>query len=89
MKKKVSIDQIKPNDKNPRIIKDDKFSKLVKSLKEFPEMIGVRPIVVNKEMVVLGGNMRLRAMKEAGIKQVEVEIVDWTEEKQKEFITLK
>jgi DNA modification methylase len=84
--KQISISDIKPNPSNPRIIKDDKFKKLVKSLKDFPEMSKVRPIVVNKDMIVLGGNMRLKAMKEAGWKEAPVEIVDWPEEKQKEFI---
>jgi DNA modification methylase len=82
----ISISKIKPNPNNPRIIKDDKFKKLVKSLQDFPEMTKVRPIVVNKDMIVLGGNMRLKAMKEAGWKEVPVEIVDWPENKQKEFI---
>jgi len=82
----IKINKVVPNNDNPRIIKGDKFDKLVKSLKEFPEMAAVRPIVVNKLMVVLGGNMRLKAMQEAGWKEVPVEIVDWSEEKQREFI---
>ena len=82
----IKISKVIPNNDNPRIIKGDKFDKLVKSLKEFPEMAAVRPIVVNKLMVVLGGNMRLKAMQEAGWKEVPVEIVDWSEEKQREFI---
>jgi len=86
MVKKVNINEIKSNPNNPRIIKDDKFIKLVKSIQEFPDMLKVRPIVVNKDMIVLGGNMRLRAIKEAGFKEVNIEIVDWDEEKQKEFI---
>ena len=80
------INKINPNPSNPRVIKDDKFKKLVESLKSFPEMATVRPIVVNKEMIVLGGNMRLKAMKEAGWKECPVQIVDWPEEKQREFI---
>ena len=80
------ISKIIPNPSNPRLIKDEKFAKLVKSLKDFPEMAKVRPIVVNKDMVVLGGNLRLKAMKEAGWKDAPVEVVDWDEEKQKEFI---
>ena len=80
------ISEIKPNPNNPRIIKDDKFKKLVQSLKDFPDMAKVRPIVVNQDMIVLGGNMRLKAMKEAGWKEVPVEVVDWGEEKQREFI---
>lgn len=82
----VKIGTIKLNPQNPRLIKDDKFLKLVASLKSFPEMATVRPIVVNKDMVVLGGNMRLRAMKEAGWKDAPVTVVDWPEEKQREFI---
>jgi hypothetical protein len=82
---KVSIGKIKLNPSNPRIIKDDKFQKLVKSIQDFPEMKEVRPIVVNEDMVILGGNMRFRAMQEAGVKEVPVVVVDWNEEKQKEF----
>ena len=84
--KKIKVSQIKPNPNNPRLIKDDKFEKLVQSLKDFPEMAEIRPIVVNTDMVILGGNMRFRAMKEAKWKEVPVEIVDWPEEKQREFI---
>lgn len=86
MIKKVKIAEVKPNPNNPRLIKDDKFRKLVKSIQEFPDMLSVRPIVVNKDMVVLGGNMRLKAIKEAGYKDIAVEIVDWNEDQQKEFI---
>ncbi len=86
MIKKVKISEVKANPNNPRIIKDDKFKKLVKSIQDFPDMLNVRPIVVNQDMVVLGGNMRLKAIKEAGHKEVTIEVVDWTEEKQKEFI---
>ena len=84
--KLTPIKDIKPNPNNPRVIKDDKFAKLVQSLKELPEMATVRPIVVNSDMIVLGGNMRLKAMKEAGWKEVPVEIVDWDEDKQRQFI---
>lgn len=80
------LSEIKPNPNNPRLIKDEKFSKLVESLRSFPEMAEVRPIVVNTDMVILGGNMRYKAMKEAGWKQVPVEVVDWPEDKQREFI---
>ena len=82
----VKISDVKSNPNNPRLIKDDKFTKLVQSLKDFPEMANVRPIVVNQDFVVLGGNMRLKAMKEAGWKEVPVQVVDWSEEQQKEFI---
>ena len=84
---RVDIRQIRPNPDNPRFIKEGKFEKLVKSIKEFPEMLELRPIVVNQDMVVLGGNMRLKACEEAGIKQVPIIFADnLTEEQQKEFI---
>jgi DNA modification methylase len=83
---KVPIEQVKLNPNNPRVIKDEKFKKLVKSLKDFPEMAEVREIIVNKDNVILGGNMRLRAMKEAGWTEVPIRVVDWSEEKQKEFV---
>jgi len=86
MIKEINIKEIKPNPNNPRVLKDDKFKKLVQSLKDFPEMANVRPIVVNTDMIVLGGNMRLRAMQEAGWKKAPVQIVDWSIEKQNEFI---
>ena len=81
------ISSIKPNPNNPRLIKDDKFKKLVKSIQEFPEMLNLRPIVINADNIVLGGNMRLKACKEAGLKQVPVILAeDLTEEQQKQFI---
>jgi site-specific DNA-methyltransferase (adenine-specific) len=84
---KVSIKLVKSNTDNPRIIKDDKFKKLVKSIQDFPQMLELRPIVVNDEMVVLGGNMRLKACKEAGLKEVFIiKASDLTEDQQKEFI---
>jgi hypothetical protein len=84
---KVKISAIKSNPNNPRLIKDDKFHKLVKSIKEFPQMLELRPIVVNDEMVILGGNMRHKACIEAGLKEVTiVKASDLTEEQQKEFI---
>ena len=86
MIKKVKITEVIANPNNPRLIKDDKFKKLVKSIQDFPDMLNVRPIVVNKDMVVLGGNMRLKAIKEAGLKEINVDIVDWNEQQQKEFI---
>lgn len=83
----VSIWKIKSNPNNPRIIKDDKYKKLVKSIKEFPEMLKIRPIVVNDDMVVLGGNMRLKACKEAGLKELSIiKASELTEEQQREFI---
>jgi DNA modification methylase len=82
--KKISDIKLNPN--NPRLIKDDKFKKLVQSIKDFPEMLNIRPIVVNKDMIILGGNMRYRACKEAGIKEIPVIITDLSEEKQREFL---
>ena len=84
---KVKISEVKSNPNNPRIIKDDKFAKLVRSIKEFPKMLEIRPIVVNSDMVVLGGNMRLKACKEAGLKEVFIiSAEDLTEDEQKQFI---
>jgi DNA modification methylase len=83
----VNIQEIRNNENNPRIIKDYKFKQLVKSIKEFPEMLKLRPIVVNSEMIVLGGNMRLKACKEAGLKEVWILKADeLTEQQQREFI---
>jgi ParB-like chromosome segregation protein Spo0J len=84
---KVKISEVKANPNNPRLIKDDKFKKLVKSIQELPEMLSLRPIVVNADMIVLGGNMRLKACKEAGLKEVDIiKADDLTEEQQKQFI---
>jgi len=83
----VNINEIKPNPQNPRVIKDDKFKKLVQSIKEFPEMLNIRPIVVNKDMIVLGGNMRLKACREAGLKEIPIIYAEnLDEDKQREFI---
>ena len=84
---KSKISEIKLNPNNPRLIKDDKFTKLVQSIKDFPEMLDIRPIVVNTDMVILGGNMRFKACKEAGLKEVPIIIADnLTEEQQREFL---
>jgi hypothetical protein len=86
----IKLSKIKSNPNNPRVIKDDKFAKLVNSIKEFPKMMELRPMVVNSDMVVLGGNMRLKALKEAGYKEVPDEWVksaeSLTEEEQRRFI---
>jgi hypothetical protein len=83
----IPISKVKANPNNPRIIKDEKFKKLVKSIQEFPQMLEIRPIVVNEEMIVLGGNMRLKACQEAGLKEVHIiKASELTEEQQKEFI---
>jgi hypothetical protein len=83
----VKIGQVKSNPNNPRVIKDEKFKSLVKSIQDFPEMAEIRPIVVNADMIILGGNMRFKAMKEAGWKEVPVIIADHlTPEQEREFI---
>lgn len=83
----VPIQSVKANPNNPRVIRDDKFKKLVKSIQEFPEMLELRPIVVNDEMIVLGGNMRLKACKEAGLKDVHIiKASNLSEAQQSEFI---
>ena len=84
--KTLPITELKANPDNPRIIRDYQFRKLVKSLTDFPEMLEARPIVVDPDMVVLGGNMRLKACWEAKIKKVPVYIASWDEIKQKQFI---
>ena len=87
MKQQVKISKVKGNPSNPRIIKNDKFKKLVKSIQEFPEMLKLRPIVVDEDFMVLGGNMRLKASKEAGLKEVWIEIAEGlSEDQKKEFI---
>jgi site-specific DNA-methyltransferase (adenine-specific) len=83
----VKTKDIIPNTENPRIIKDDKFKKLVQSIKDFPEMLEIRPIVVNNEMMILGGNMRLKAIQEIGLKEVPIiKAENLTEEQQREFL---
>ena len=87
MKQQVKLYKIKGNPNNPRIIKNDKFKKLVKSIQEFPEMLEKRPIVVDEDMMVLGGNMRLKASKDAGLKEVWIDIAEgWTKEQKDEFV---
>lgn len=84
---KVNIKEVKPNPSNPRTIKDAKFKKLVQSIKDFPEMLELRPIVVDKDYIVLGGNMRLKACIAAGLKEIPILIADQlTEEQKAEFI---
>ena len=89
--KLVKISDVKPNPKNPRIIKDGKFQKLVKSIQEFPDMLNKRPLIVftdvDNKYVVLGGNMRLKACKEIGLKEIPIIVADeWTEEQKNEFL---
>lgn len=84
---KVKINSIKTNPKNPRLIKDDKFKKLVKSIQEFPQMLELRPIVVDENNIILGGNMRYKACIEAGLKEVFiVQAKELTEQQKDEFI---
>jgi site-specific DNA-methyltransferase (adenine-specific) len=87
----VQISKVKPNPNNPRIIKDEKFAKLVKSIQEFPDMLNKRPLVcytdTDGQFVVLGGNMRLKAAKECKLKEIPIILADeWTSEQRAEFL---
>lgn len=87
----VKISQIKSNPKNPRTIKDEKFEKLKKSIQDFPDMLNKRPLVCftdkDGKYVVLGGNMRLKAAKDLGLKEMPIILADeWTEEQKIEFL---
>lgn len=83
----VKIGAVKLNEANPRTITDERFAKLVKSIKEFPEMLNIRPIVVDANMTVLGGNMRMRACMEAGLERIPIiKAADLTDEQQQRFI---
>tara|TARA_R100000781_G_scaffold102662_2_gene66191 strand:- start:81 stop:650 length:570 start_codon:yes stop_codon:yes gene_type:complete len=84
--KKLKVGQIKVNPKNPRLIKDTKFKKLVQSIKDFPEMLQYRPIVINEDNYILGGNMRYKAAVDAGLKEVHTMKVNISKKKQEEFI---
>jgi len=87
MIEKVKITSVKPNKNNPRTIKDAKFRKLVESIREFPEMLKLRPIIVNKEDVILGGNMRYKASVAAGLKEVWIlKTEELTKEQEDEFV---
>ena len=84
---KIKVSKLRPNEKNPRTIKEAKFKKLVKSIKDFPEMLDLRPIIVDENMTILGGNMRYRACVEAGLQEVPVKIAKGlTAEQKEEFI---
>ena len=86
----MKLSEIKSNPNNPRLIKDDKFKKLVKSIEEFPKMMSLRPMVIDANSIVLGGNMRLKALKELGYKDIPDEWVkraeELTEDEQRRFI---
>ena len=89
--KLVKITDVKPNPKNPRVIKDGKFQKLVKSIQEFPDMLNKRPLIVFTDVdgkyCVLGGNMRLKALNELKFKEIPIIVADeWTEEQKNEFL---
>ena len=84
---KALLKDILPNPDNPRVIKDYKFKKLVDSIKEFPEMLEKRPVVVDENNMILGGNMRYKAALEAGLKEISIIVADdWTEKQKKEFL---
>ena len=87
MVQKVDIRTVKENKKNPRYIRDNKFKKLVKSIKDFPEMLEYRPIIVDQNMTILGGNMRYKAAKAAGLFEIYIDVVkDWTDKQKEQFI---
>ena len=84
---KIKISDIKTNPDNPRVIRDEHYKKLVKSITEFPQMLELRPLVVDENLMVLGGNMRLRAAKEAGMKELPVlKASELTDEQKNRFI---
>lgn len=85
----MHIEKLKLNDQNPRHISQDKLEKLKKSINEFPEMMALRPIIVNKDYIVIGGNMRLTALLQLGYKEIPdewVKIGNLQDEQQKRFI---
>ena len=86
----IKLSTIKPNPSNPRVIKDDKFHKLVNSIKEFPKMLELRPMVVSEDNVLLGGNMRLKALQHLKYEEIPDTWVkqasELTEEEQRQFI---
>lgn len=87
MVQKVDIRTVKENKKNPRYIRDNKFKKLVKSIKDFPEMLEYRPIIVDENMTILGGNMRYKAAKAAGLFEIYIDVVkNWTDKQKEQFI---
>ena len=89
MIQKVKINQISSNPNNPRLIRDDKFKKLVKSIIEFPEMLKLRPIVVDEKNIILGGNMRYKACQQIGLKEVYIIKAENLTEKQLQQFVIK
>jgi len=87
MIEKIPLNQLKPNPKNPRTISEAKFEKLKKSIVDFPEMLELRPLIVDETMTVLGGNMRLKALLALGITETSIiRASTLTEEQKKEFL---
>lgn len=86
----IKLSEIKSNPNNPRLIKDDKFKKLVNSIKEFPKMMDLRPIIIDNDSMILGGNMRLKALLELKYSEVPNEWIkkakDLTEDETRRFI---
>jgi len=83
----VKLSDIKENSENPRYITENDFNSLVDSIRGFPEMLKVKPIIIDEKSVILGGNMRLKACFEAGLKSVPViKIEGWSDKQKKEFI---
>lgn len=88
----IKIELLQPHPKNPRFIRDEKFQALVKSLREFPQMLDIRPIVCytdGERFTVIGGNMRLRAAQEIGLTEVPCMIADNLDEAQREEFLIK
>ena len=85
----VRINKIKPNASNPRVIKTLKFRKLVKSIKELPSMLKLRPIVVDENYIILGGNMRYKACIEAGLKEIPIIVANELTEDEKQAFVIK
>jgi len=86
----MKLKDIKPNPHNPRVLRDDKFAKLKQSISEFPKMLSLRPMVIDENNMILGGNMRLRALQDLGYTEIDDAWVkrssDLTEEEKQRFI---
>ena len=81
----MKLSEIKQNPSNPRVIKDDKFKKLVKSITDFPKMLELRPMIVNDDMILLGGNMRLKALQHIGYTEQPVDIWSTDEDEDRAY----
>jgi len=86
----MKLGSLKPNPNNPRLIKDERFAKLVQSIKEFPAMMSIRPMIIDENNIMLGGNMRLKAIRELGMKEIPEDWVkkasELTEDEKKRFV---